>query len=117
MCHRLSGLVAVIVDWRLHLERFVGTIVRKQTFVQTYAYLLYIHFVLNIAVAGYLLYVISHFSENATVTACQQAIQNPDGEQQCTSLLKIAKGVYFVVAALVLLVELCKSFHLKFSLS
>jgi len=85
---------------------FVGAAVRKQLFVQIYAYFIYVHFLLNIGVAGYLLYLVTHFSSSAAVTACQETIQNQQAKDQCTGLLKIARGVYFVVAAIVLLVEL-----------
>ncbi|KAF9465082.1 hypothetical protein BDZ94DRAFT_1255258 [Collybia nuda] len=84
----------------------VGAIVRKQTFVQAYAYFIYVHFLLNVAVAGFLLYMVTHFTANAQVAACQKSIQNQEGKEQCTGLLKIAQGVYFVVAAVVLLIEL-----------
>lgn len=52
---------------------------------------------------------VTHFTANAQVAACQKTVQNQDAEEQCTGLLKIAQGVYFVIAALVLLIELCKS--------
>lgn len=85
---------------------FVGAIVRKQLFVQIYAYFIYVHFLLNIGVAGYLLYLVTHFSSSAAVKACQETIQNQQAKNQCTGLLKVARGVYFVVAAIVLSVEL-----------
>jgi len=56
-------------------------------------------------VAGYTLYLVTHFSANATVKACQETIQNEQAKEQCTGLLKVARGVYFAVAAFVLLVE------------
>lgn len=93
-------------------SRFVGAIVRKQLFVQIYAYFIYIHFLLNIGVAAYLLYLVTHFSADANVVACQKAIKNQKAKDQCTGLLKVAQGVYFVIAAFVLLVELCEpAFH------
>jgi len=85
---------------------FVGAIVRKQTFVQAYAYFIYVHFILNIAVAGYLIFMVTHFSTNAQVKACQGTIKNAQAKDQCTGLLSIAQGVYFVVVAFVLLVEM-----------
>ncbi|RDB24985.1 hypothetical protein Hypma_007857 [Hypsizygus marmoreus] len=106
---RAGFVVAGLVETFLFVASilgFVGAIVRKQLFVQIYAYFIYVHFLLNIAIAGYLLYVVTHFSANATVKACQETIQNQQAKEQCTGLLKIARGVYFVVAAIVLLVEL-----------
>lgn len=85
---------------------FVGAIVRKQVFVQIYAYFIYVHFLLNIGVAAYLLYLVTHFSSTAVVKACQEAIQNQQTKDQCTGLLKVARGVYVVMATIVLLIEL-----------
>ncbi|KAF8070510.1 hypothetical protein FPV67DRAFT_1487667 [Lyophyllum atratum] len=85
---------------------FVGAIVRKQLFVQIYAYFIYVHFLLNLGVAAYLLYLVTHFSSSAAVKACHETIQNQQAKDQCTGLLKIARGVYFAVASIVLLVEL-----------
>ncbi|KAG6903048.1 hypothetical protein C0995_007481 [Termitomyces sp. Mi166 len=101
----VAGLVETLLLVASSLG-FVGAIVRKQLFVQIYAYFIYVHFVLNIGVAGYLLYMVTHFSANATVKACQDTIQNEQAKEQCTGLLKVAQGVYFAVAAIVLLVEL-----------
>ncbi|KAJ8503130.1 hypothetical protein ONZ45_g11122 [Pleurotus djamor] len=85
---------------------FSGVIVRKQAFVQIYAYFTYFHFVLNIGVAAWLFWVVSHGTENAATKACQQTIQNPGAQDQCIGLLKVAKGVYIGVALAVLLIEL-----------
>ncbi|KAG7440021.1 uncharacterized protein BT62DRAFT_938446 [Guyanagaster necrorhizus] len=85
---------------------FVGAIVRKQLFVQIYAYFIYVHFFINVGVAAYLLWLITHFSENAATKACQDTIKNTDAQQQCIGILQIARGVYFVIAALVLLIEM-----------
>ncbi|KAF8806400.1 hypothetical protein BYT27DRAFT_7140869 [Phlegmacium glaucopus] len=84
----------------------MGAIVRKQLFIQVYAYVLYVHFVINLAVAGYLLFEISRASDNLEVLACKTAIKNPGAESQCTGLLSIAKWVYLIVALIVLFVEL-----------
>jgi uncharacterized membrane protein YozB (DUF420 family) len=91
------------------LTRFVGAIVPKQFFVQTYAYFTFGHFILNIAAATYLLYVVAHFSTTTTGNACQAIIQNARDKDQCIASLTIAKWVYFVVTGIVLLIELCAS--------
>ncbi|KAH0589047.1 hypothetical protein H2248_004820 [Termitomyces sp. 'cryptogamus'] len=106
---RAGFIVAGLVETLLFVVSslgFVGAIVRKQLFVQLYAYFLYVHFLLNIGVAGYLLYLVTHFSANATTEACQDTIQNKQAQSQCTGFLKVAEEVYLVVAATVLLVEL-----------
>ncbi|KAF5370889.1 hypothetical protein D9758_002039 [Tetrapyrgos nigripes] len=86
--------------------RFIGAIVRKQVFVQIYAYFTYVHFFINVAVAAYLLYIITHVSETAVDKLCDNTIKNAQGQEQCGGVLKFARGVYLAVAALVLLIEL-----------
>ncbi|KAG5648499.1 hypothetical protein DXG03_003110 [Asterophora parasitica] len=81
----------------MNVSRFVGTIVRKQVFVQIYAWFIYVHLLLSIGVTGYLLYMVTHFSKNATAKACQETIQNQQAKEQCTGLLDVARSVYFVV--------------------
>ncbi|KAG6911115.1 hypothetical protein DXG01_003855 [Tephrocybe rancida] len=101
----IAGLVETLLFVASSLG-FVGAIVRKQLFIQIYAYFIYVHFLLNLGVAAYLMYLVTHFSANATVKACQDTIQNEQAKAQCTGLLKVAQGVYFAIAAVVLLVEL-----------
>lgn len=103
-------LKCIAIQYQCLLRRFVGAIVRKQVFVQIYAYFLYCHFLLNVGVAIWLLYMIIHFSRTAAVKACQDAIQNAQAKQQCTGLLKIGLDVYFIVAGIVLFTEFCRSF-------
>jgi len=93
---------------RIYACRFLGAIARKQLFVQIYAYFTYIHFFVNVVVAAYLLYVVTHFSDNALEHACQGTVQNPQGQEQCGGLLKFARGVYVAVAGIVLLIEMCE---------
>ncbi|KAG6832607.1 hypothetical protein H0H92_014443 [Tricholoma furcatifolium] len=107
---RAAFIVAGLVETLLFVASclgFVGAVVRKQLFVQIYTYFIYFHFLLNIGVASYLLYVIVRFSGNAKIKLCQDTIQNAQTQGQCTGLLNIAQGVYYAVAAIVLLVELC----------
>jgi len=84
----------------------VGAAVRKQSFTQTYAYILYGHFILNIGVAAYFLYEVTRVTHNAQRLACKTAIQDVQAQEQCTGLLLIARWVYMVVAGTVLLVEM-----------
>jgi hypothetical protein len=72
-----------------------------------YAYYLYGHFVLNVAAAAYILWMVAHASRNDIVEACQNAIQNEQARKQCTTLFQVTQGVFFGVAFFVLLVELC----------
>ncbi|GLB37486.1 hypothetical protein LshimejAT787_0405370 [Lyophyllum shimeji] len=106
---RAGFIIAGLVESLLFVAStlgFVGAIVRKQLFVQIYAYFISVHFLLNIGVAGYLLFLVTHFSSSAAAKACQETIQNQQAKEQCTGLLKVARGVYLVVAAVVLLIEL-----------
>lgn len=72
--------------------RFVGAVVRKQLFVQIYAYFIYVHFVLNLGVASYLLYTLVHVSTIDQNKACQLAIQDTTAQGQCTGLLKVIRS-------------------------
>ncbi|KAF7376212.1 DUF1746 domain-containing protein [Mycena sanguinolenta] len=85
---------------------FVGAVVRKQLFVQIYAYFIYFHFILNLGVAIFLLYELIHVSTTDQVKACQDAIQNTGAQDQCTGIFKVGLGIYGAVAGVVLLVEL-----------
>ncbi|KAF9033254.1 hypothetical protein BDZ89DRAFT_947885 [Hymenopellis radicata] len=85
---------------------FVGAVVRKQVFVQIYTYFIYVHFLFNVAIAGYLLWEVSHLTSEAADKACQDTISNAQAQDQCIGFLKIARGVYYAIASLVLLVEL-----------
>lgn len=101
----VAGLVESLL-FVVSVLGFVGAVVRKQLFVQIYAYSIYVHFVLNLGVAVYLLYMLVHVSTTDQVKACQLAIQNTAAQAQCTGLLKIGLGVYGAVAAIVLLSEM-----------
>jgi len=85
---------------------FVGAVVRKQLFVQIYAYFIYVHFILNLGVAIYLLYFLVHTATTDQVKACQDAVHNTAAQNQCTGLLKVGLGVYGAVASIVLLTEM-----------
>ncbi|KAJ6625573.1 hypothetical protein B0H10DRAFT_1782783 [Mycena sp. CBHHK59/15] len=101
----IAGLVETLL-FVVSILGFVGAVVRKQLFVQIYAYFIYAHFLLNLGVAIYLLYMIVHVSSTDQVKACQEAIKNTGAQAQCTGLLKVGLGVYGAVAGIVLLTEL-----------
>jgi len=101
----IAGLVETLL-FVASILGFVGAIVRKQLFVQIYAYFIYVHFLLNLGVAAYLLYMLVHVSSTDQVKACQLAIHNTSAQDQCTGLLKVGLGVYGAVASIVLLTEM-----------
>ncbi|KAJ7462381.1 hypothetical protein B0H11DRAFT_2055469 [Mycena galericulata] len=106
---RAIFIVAGLVETLLFVASvlgFVGAVVRKQVFVQIYAYFIYVHFILNLGVAIYLLYFLVHVSTTDQVKACQDAIQNTTAQSQCTGLLKVGLGIYGAVASIVLLTEM-----------
>ncbi|KAK7057124.1 DUF1746 domain-containing protein [Favolaschia claudopus] len=92
-----AGLVETLL-FVVSILGFVGAIVRKQLFVQIYAYFIYFHFVLNLGVAAYLLYSLVHVSTTDQVKACQLAIHDPSAQDQCTGLLKFGIKVYAAIA-------------------
>ena len=81
---------------------------RKLKFVTAYAIGLYVHFVINLIVASYLLYVILHATREDTIALCQNALKNAQSKDQCASLFGTIRGVYAAIASLVLIVELCE---------
>ncbi|KAF7315608.1 DUF1746 domain-containing protein [Mycena indigotica] len=101
----IAGLVETLL-FVASMLGFVGAVVRKQLFVQIYAYFIYVHFVLNLGVAAFLLYTLVHVSTTDQNKACQLAIQNADAQNQCTNLFRVGLGVYGAVAAGVLLAEM-----------
>ncbi|KAF5393262.1 hypothetical protein D9757_000626 [Collybiopsis confluens] len=101
----LAGLVETLLFIASALG-FVGAIVRKQLFIQAYAYFIYIHFVVNIAVAGFFLYVVSHFSSTAINKACVDTVKDSGAENQCSGLLSDLRTVYIVVVIVILVIEL-----------
>ncbi|KAJ2931484.1 hypothetical protein H1R20_g5627, partial [Candolleomyces eurysporus] len=106
---RAAFVVAGLVETILFLASilgFVGSIVQKQSFIQTYAYILYGHFFLNIGAAAYLGYVVIDFQRNATRVGCDETIIDDEAQNDCRGLLRITATVYIVIAAIVLLAEL-----------
>lgn len=91
-------------------HRFIGVVVRKQLFVQIYAYTIFLHFFLNIAIGIFLIWLVTHFSTTAAYKVCLDTIQDPEAQKQCTGFLNTARSVWIVVTILVLLIEMCM-FH------
>ncbi|KAF8906480.1 hypothetical protein CPB84DRAFT_1704679 [Gymnopilus junonius] len=84
----------------------VGAIVRKQSLVRIYSYILYIHFTINLGVAAYLAYEVIHATTSFENLACETAIKDPQAQGQCEGFLGFARWVYLVIAITVLIVEL-----------
>lgn len=83
---------------------------RKQTFVTAYAIGLYVHFLINLGVAGYFLFVILHGTRVDSDVLCQNALSGHEGaQQQCSTLFNAIRGVYAVLASVILIIELCES--------
>ncbi|KAJ3920439.1 hypothetical protein F5877DRAFT_38140 [Lentinula edodes] len=101
----LAGLVETLL-FIASVVGFIGAIVRKQVFILIYTYFIYVHFVVNVAVAGFFLYVVLHFSSTAIAKACDDTVKNAGAQAQCTGIFSDFKTIYIVVALLVLFIEL-----------
>jgi hypothetical protein len=101
----LVGIVEVLLCITSILG-FAGSIAKKLVFVRAYAYFLYFHFLLNLSVATYLLWMIGHAAHTDNLAVCENIV-NSGTKDQCQGLLKIAKNVYFGIAAVLLLIEMC----------
>lgn len=84
---------------------FSGSIVRKFSFIVPYAYFLYIHLVVNIAVAGYFLYEVTSLQSSAVLHACENTVQDAGAQEQCKGLFDTVVGVYAGVVSVLLLIE------------
>jgi hypothetical protein len=82
--------------------------VRKLTLATTYAVGLYIHFLINLIVASYLLFVILHTTHADAVALCQNVLKNQQSKDQCDSVFDSIRGLYAGIASFILLVELCE---------
>jgi hypothetical protein len=94
-------------DLTYSVRRFIGACARKQLFVTIFATFLYIHFFLNLGVAAYFLFMITHAANTDIVKACKEGIQNSQAQDQCTDLLDFVKTLFWVFSILVLAVEAC----------
>ncbi|KAJ3758207.1 hypothetical protein EV360DRAFT_44432 [Lentinula raphanica] len=101
----LAGLVETLL-FVASVVGFIGAIVRKQLFILIYTYFIYVHFVVNLAVAIYLLVIVLHISSTAITKACDDTIKNAGAQSQCTGILSDFRTIYIVVALLVLFIEL-----------
>ncbi|KAI0300984.1 hypothetical protein B0F90DRAFT_1574850, partial [Multifurca ochricompacta] len=102
----IGGAIIETLFFLISALGLIGGIVRKQTFVTAYAIGLYIHFVINLSVAGYLLFAILHATRSDTVTLCQHALKNSQTQDQCETLFDTIRGVYAGLASIILIIEL-----------
>jgi hypothetical protein len=78
------------------------------TLATTYAVGLYVHFVINLIVATYLLVVILHATHTDTVPLCQNVLKNQQSKNECGTIFDSIRGLYAGTATFVLAVELCE---------
>ncbi|KAI0314091.1 hypothetical protein OF83DRAFT_1248303 [Amylostereum chailletii] len=106
---RASFIAAGVVETLLAVLcaiGFIGSVVRKQSFVTAYCVGLYIHFFLNLGVAGYFIYELVHTAREDAETACKNTITDPGAQDQCVGLLHIATGIFIGVASAILALEI-----------
>jgi len=101
-----GGAIVETLFFLISVVGLIGVIVRKLTFVTAYAIGLYIHFLINLIVAGYLLFVILHTTRTDTAALCQHALKNTQSQSQCESVFDAIRGLYAGLATLLLVVEL-----------
>ncbi|KAH9985981.1 hypothetical protein BJV74DRAFT_546556 [Russula compacta] len=102
----IGGAIVETLFFLISVVGLIGAIVRKLTFVTPYAIGLYIHFLVNFSVAMYLLFAILHSTRTDTVVLCQHVLSNAQSQGQCDSIFGAIRGVYAVLASLILVVEL-----------
>jgi hypothetical protein len=102
----IGGAIVETLFFFISSVGLIGVIVRKQTFVTAYAVGLYVHFLLNLGVAGYLFSVILHATREDTNVLCQHAINNTQGQSQCSTLFNTIRNAYAALASLILVIEL-----------
>jgi len=85
----------------------IGAIVRKQSFVTAYVIGLYVHFLINLGAAGYLLFVILNGTREDNDVLCQQALSSHTGAQgQCSTLFNTIRDVFVALVSVILIIEL-----------
>ncbi|EJD02687.1 uncharacterized protein FOMMEDRAFT_140590 [Fomitiporia mediterranea MF3/22] len=105
---KAAFIVAGLLETFLFLASvlgFIGTLARKQSFVVIFVSFLYVHFLINLGVAIYFLWMVTHAANQDIVKLCQEGIRNQQTQDQCKGLLNITKGVYWGISLLVLAVE------------
>jgi hypothetical protein len=109
----ITSILGWVIPWSLTdillimCHRFVGAIVRKQSFVQIYTYFVYIHFVINLGVGSYFLWMITHTATLDKESVCTDDIQNNGTPNACNKVFSIGKGVFIGTIVFIWLIELC----------
>ncbi|KAF8210350.1 hypothetical protein K438DRAFT_1570905, partial [Mycena galopus ATCC 62051] len=86
----VGGLVETLL-FVASILGLVGAIVRKQAFVQIYAYFIYFHFILNLGVAIFLVVELVKVSTTDQAKLCELAIHNTGAQSQCTGIFKVIR--------------------------
>jgi len=102
----IGGAIVSTLLLLISIVGLVGAIVRKLTLATTYAVGLYIHFLINLIVATYLLFVILHTTHTDTVALCQNVLVNQQSKDQCNSIFDSIRRLYAGIAFSILTVEL-----------
>jgi len=102
----IGGGIVETLFFLISIVGLVGAIVRKLSFITPYAVGLYIHFLINLSVAIYLLVFILRTTNADIVTLCQNALKDQQSKHQCSSLFDSIRGVYAGLASFILVVEL-----------
>jgi hypothetical protein len=106
----MIGLVNLYPTSNINLticNRFVGAIVRKQTFVQVYAYFTYFNFVINLVVGSYFLWMITHTVALDQIAVCTNDFQTGTDQNTCNDVLKIGKGLFIGTVVFIWLIQFC----------
>ncbi|KAI0342084.1 hypothetical protein BDW22DRAFT_1308533, partial [Trametopsis cervina] len=101
----LAGVLEILL-FLASILGFIGGIVRKQLFIAIYCYFLYIHFLVNLGVGIYLLFVVNHTTNVDITVACNRVIENPGTQKDCSRLLNDLRAVFNGAIICVLLMEL-----------
>jgi hypothetical protein len=94
-------------------NRFVGAIIRKESFVKLYSYFLYIHLIINVAVGSYFLWMITHTATPDEGLLCTEIFQNDGAQSTCNKLFSVGKNIFIGIIICIWLIELCaRSCHI-----
>jgi hypothetical protein len=101
----LSSILLTVLAFRS--SRFFGSIVKKQSFVAVFAYIIYGHVLLNLGVGIWLIWFVLHAANKDIVEGCLDSGKDQFG-RECKSDLNLVKGVVVGFTVFVLLTELCQ---------
>ena len=88
-------------------NRFIGAIIRKESFVKSYSYFLYIHLIINVAVGSYFLWIITHTATLGEGSLCTEIFQNDGVQSTCNKLFSMGKDIFIGIIVCIWLIELC----------